>query len=134
MLFDVAKDLAHLFYQVRPQYGTQEIGKNEETAQHVAWPSCAWLLLSFFPFPVGHPVAHRCLMTTKDNGGKVSARLQPATVGNARLVLSKPVPFFCTSLYNLKDHPVPQFEYVALRQRQEDREAPRDHEHPIRSR
>ena len=30
---------------------------------------------------------------------KVSARLQPATAGHARLVLSKPVPFFCTSLY-----------------------------------
>ena len=26
--------------------------------KHVAWPSCAgcaWLLLNFFPFPVGHP-------------------------------------------------------------------------------
>ena len=31
---------------------------------------------------------------------KVSARLQPATAGHARLVLSKTVPFFCTSLYN----------------------------------
>ena len=30
---------------------------------------------------------------------KVSARLQPATAGHARLVLSKTVPFFCTSLY-----------------------------------
>ena len=30
---------------------------------------------------------------------KVSARLQPATAGYARLVLSKTVPFFCTSLY-----------------------------------
>ena len=24
---------------------------------HVAWPSCACLLLSFFPFPVGHSAA-----------------------------------------------------------------------------
>ena len=30
---------------------------------------------------------------------KVSARLQPATAGHARLVLSKTVPFFCTTLY-----------------------------------
>ena len=30
---------------------------------------------------------------------KVSARLQPATAGHARLVLSKTVPFFCTNLY-----------------------------------
>ena len=32
---------------------------------------------------------------------KVSARLQPATAGPARLVLSKIVPFFCTSLYTV---------------------------------
>ena len=30
---------------------------------------------------------------------KVSALLQPATAGHARLVLSKTVPFFCTTLY-----------------------------------
>ena len=30
---------------------------------------------------------------------KVSARLQPATAGHARLVLSKTVSFFCTSLH-----------------------------------
>ena len=30
---------------------------------------------------------------------KVSARLQPATAGHARMVLSKTVPFFCTTLY-----------------------------------
>ena len=30
---------------------------------------------------------------------KVSAQLQPATTGHARLVLSKTVPFFCTSQY-----------------------------------
>ena len=32
---------------------------------------------------------------------KVSARLQPATAGHASLVLSKTVPFFCTSLYKV---------------------------------
>ena len=31
---------------------------------------------------------------------KVSAQLQPAPAGHARLVLSKTVPFFCTTLYN----------------------------------
>ena len=30
---------------------------------------------------------------------KVSAQLQPATAGHARLLLSKTVPFFCTTLY-----------------------------------
>ena len=32
----------------------QETERNE--AKYVAWPSCAWLLLSFFPFPVLHPL------------------------------------------------------------------------------
>ena len=27
---------------------------------HVAWPSCAWLLLSFCPYPVGHPEHEQC--------------------------------------------------------------------------
>ena len=31
---------------------------------------------------------------------KVSARQQPATANHARLVLSKTVPFFCTTLYS----------------------------------
>ena len=34
--------------------GPQEIERNLATAKHVAWPSCAWLLLNSFPFPVGH--------------------------------------------------------------------------------
>ena len=42
---------------MRPQDGPQEMERNEATAMHVAWPSCAWLLLRFFPFPVGNPVA-----------------------------------------------------------------------------
>ena len=27
---------------------------------HVAWPSCAWLQLIFFPFPVGNPMSAGC--------------------------------------------------------------------------
>ena len=38
---------------MRPQDGPQEMERNEATAVHVAWPSCAWPQLSFFPFPVG---------------------------------------------------------------------------------
>ena len=30
---------------------------------HVAWPSCAWLLFNFFPFPVGHPSHPPCIAT-----------------------------------------------------------------------
>ena len=33
--------------------GPQEMERNEATAKHVAWPSCAWLQFSFFSFPVG---------------------------------------------------------------------------------
>ena len=35
--------------------------KNEAT---VAWPSCACLQLSFFPFPVGHPMSTGCTSTS----------------------------------------------------------------------
>ena len=44
-------------YCVRPQDGPQEMERNEAAANHVAWPTCAWLLHSFFPFPVGHSTA-----------------------------------------------------------------------------
>ena len=30
------------------------------TAKHVAWPSCARVLLSIFPFPLGHPEHEHC--------------------------------------------------------------------------
>ena len=47
-------------YSARAQAGPQEMERNEATAKHVAWPSCAWLLLSFFPYPVGHPEHEHC--------------------------------------------------------------------------
>ena len=40
--------------------GPQEMERNKATAKHVAWPSCAWVRLSFFPFPVGHPMSPDC--------------------------------------------------------------------------
>ena len=40
--------------------GQQEMERKQATAKHVAWPSCAWQLLSFFPFPVGHPPHPPC--------------------------------------------------------------------------
>ena len=43
---------------------------------------------------------------------KVSARLQPATAGHARLVLSKTVSFFCSGLYNV-DYRNPFFNLYA---------------------
>ena len=47
-------------YSARAQDGPQEMERNEATAKHDAWPSCAWLLLSFFPYPVGHPEQEQC--------------------------------------------------------------------------
>ena len=38
----------------------QEMERNEATDKHVAMPSCAWLQLSFFPFPVLHPMSAGC--------------------------------------------------------------------------
>ena len=35
-------------------------GEKRAKAKHVAWPSCAWLLLGFFPYPVDHPEHEHC--------------------------------------------------------------------------
>ena len=53
--------LIALFYSARAQDGPQEMERNEATAKHVAWPSCSWLLLSFFPYPVGHTEHVHCI-------------------------------------------------------------------------
>ena len=47
-------------YSARAQDGPQEMERYKAAANHVACPSCAWLLLSFFPYPVGHPEHGHC--------------------------------------------------------------------------
>ena len=47
-------------YRVDGVYVDQETEKNEASAKYVDWASCAWLLLSFFPFPVRHPLHPLC--------------------------------------------------------------------------
>ena len=47
-------------YSAHAQDGPQEMERNQSTAKHVVWPSCAWVLLSFFPYPVGHPEHEHC--------------------------------------------------------------------------
>ena len=47
-------------YRVDGVYDAQETERNKATAKYVAWPSCAWLLLSFFLFPVRHPLCIKC--------------------------------------------------------------------------
>ena len=44
-----------VLYSARAQDGPQEMERNQATAMHVAWPNCSWLLLSFSPYPMGHP-------------------------------------------------------------------------------
>ena len=44
------------------QDGPQEMERNQATAKHVVWHSCAWVLLSFFPYPVGHPEHEHCTL------------------------------------------------------------------------
>ena len=51
-------------YRVDRQDEPQEMERNYTTAKHVAWFSCAWLLLSFFPYHVGHPVHPLCTVCT----------------------------------------------------------------------
>ena len=45
--------------------------RNEATAKPVAWPSCAWLQLSFFPFPVGNPMSAGCMPMALDRGRRL---------------------------------------------------------------
>ena len=54
--------------------GQLEMERNKATAKHVAWPSCAWLLLSFFPYPVGHPEHEHCMGTTPLLIGQMGSR------------------------------------------------------------
>ena len=35
-------------------------------AKHVAWPSWSWLLLSFFPYPVGRPEHEHCTVVDEE--------------------------------------------------------------------
>ena len=41
-------------------YVEQETERNSATAKYVSWPSHAWLLLSFFPFRLRHPLHPLC--------------------------------------------------------------------------
>ena len=50
----------NIMYSARAQDDPQEMERNEALAKHVAWPCCDWLLLNFFPFPVGHPEHEHC--------------------------------------------------------------------------
>ena len=50
-------------YSARAQDGTQEMERNEASAKHVAWPSCAWLQLSLFPYPMGHLEHEHCTIS-----------------------------------------------------------------------
>ena len=62
----VASDYAYVecvdqrMYSARAQDGPQEMERSLATAKHVAWPTCGWLLLSFFPFPVDYPEHEHC--------------------------------------------------------------------------
>ena len=55
--------------QVRIQFGEESTAcghriphrKWKQFKQHVAWLRCAWVLLSFFPYPVGHPMSAGCI-------------------------------------------------------------------------
>ena len=49
-----------VLYRVRLQNGPQEMERNEAAARHTWAKQHAWLLLSFFPFHVGHPMSAGC--------------------------------------------------------------------------
>ena len=49
--------------------------KRKET-KHGAWPICTWLLLNFFPFPVGHPPNPPCSTEFSTNGRRHATLLK----------------------------------------------------------
>ena len=57
---------SRFLYSARAPDGPQEMERNLATAKHVAWPSCSWLLLRFFPYPVGHPEHEHCTVPFLD--------------------------------------------------------------------
>ena len=79
---------ADLLYSARAQGGPQEMERNEATAKHIAWPSCAWLLLTFFPYPVGHPDHVHCTACRHRMAHRKwkEAKLQPGTAGPGNML------------------------------------------------
>ena len=59
----IKTDSVEQIYRVDGVYVAQETERNKATAKYVALPSCAWLLLSIFPFPVRHPLHPLCTYT-----------------------------------------------------------------------
>ena len=47
-------------YSARAQDGPQDMERNEAAARHSWDRQHAWLLLRFFPFPVGHSEHEHC--------------------------------------------------------------------------
>ena len=80
-------------YSACAQDDPQEMERNKAKAKHVAWPSCAWLLLSLFPFPVGHPVHEHCRHAHAELDGSTipiwpapdRTRLENETVSRSRV-------------------------------------------------
>ena len=50
-------------YSARAQDGPQDMERKQAAARHSWARQHAWMLLSFFPFPVGHPEHEHCTAT-----------------------------------------------------------------------
>ena len=53
-------------YSMRTWDCPQEMERNYAAARHSWARQHAWLLLSFFPFPVGHPMSAGCTLLSPD--------------------------------------------------------------------
>ena len=53
--------------------GPQEMEKNEAVVRHSWARQHAWLLLTFFPFPMGHPANPPCTAKEEENRLAVSS-------------------------------------------------------------
>ena len=50
----------------RAQYGPQDMERKQAAALHSWARQHAWLLLNFFPFPVGHPEHEHCIVAERE--------------------------------------------------------------------
>ena len=97
-------------YRVDGVNVAQETQRNWATAKYVAWPSCAWLLLSFFPFPVRHPLHPLCTDFSEGNNSNIILWFPcfpPLKIGSVKTFFEGRTSIFASCKYDPKTPNMP---------------------------
>ena len=97
----------------------QETERKEATTKYVAWPSCAWLLLIFFPFPLRHKLHPLCKYSPKQHDCVQWSAVRVTPSGNPRdLNCSRTVAgitkWFWVTIEGYLSYLLPKFEDLIL--------------------